>query len=576
MKNKELLGLYFASILNLLVMHYYILVFCRVEEATDSILWVDNLFGVVFDITIISAIVLLFVRRRLFLGLFITFLITWVWSMANILYSRFFHHYISLSAISQSSTLFDSFMLRNMTEGLVWTDFFMLLYCAGICYLYFLSRKKTYDISWKRLFIVWPTCLLITNFCCHLLFCLFTPGLASLSYYTHRLYVRHVDLLHSSAEPNWASFHRGSIRQIVIPNLYHAFSTTRLTDEQRIAIETEYKNHQERVSHSKASIDNKNIIFIIVESYLSVTSDLVVDNKEITPFLNSLKRDSAVYFNGLLTPNIEIGESSDGQFIYMTGMLPLKSEVTVTKAKNTELPGLAKILKNERIIKEAHMVIPTLPSMWEQEEMCHRYGFDHLYSSADYKEGKYWYLSDRQIFEYALEKNIAAPKPFLSVELTMTMHQPYTSPKDSLFIIEAPSLPEKYRNYLSTCHYTDQQIKWYFDKLKENGLYENSMIIIAADHHAHPSLFDMKENEITNDIPLYIVNGNINHANGWQGACNQLDIYTTILDIFGTKDDWRGFGHTLITNNYHHSVRKDLYSLSEQIILGRYFDNIKK
>ena len=576
MKNKELLGLYFASIFNLLIMHYYILVFCRVEEAIDSILWIDNLLGVVFDITIISAIVLIFVRGRLFLGLFITFLITWVWSMANILYSRFFHHYISLSAISQSSTLFDSFMLRNIMEGLEWADFFMLLYCAVICYLYLLSRKKTYDLNWKCLFIVWPTCLLITNFCCHILFCFFTPGLASLSYYTHRLYVRHIDLLHSSAEPNWASFHRGSIRQIVIPYFYHAFSTTKLTDEQRAAIETEYKNHQERVSPSKASIDNKNIIFIIVESYLSITSDLVVDNIEVTPFLNSLKRDSSVYFNGRLTPNIEIGESSDGQFIYMTGILPLKSEVTVTKAKNAELPGLPYVLKNERIIKEAHMVIPTLPSMWEQEEMCQRYGFDHLYSSADYKGGKYWYLSDQQIFEYALEKNIAAPKPFLSVELTMTMHQPYTSPKDSLFIIKDPSLSEKYRNYLSTCHYTDQQIKWYFDKLKENGLYENSIIIIAADHHAHPSLFDMKENEITSDIPLYIINGNINYTNGWQGTCNQLDVYTTILDILGTKDDWKGFGHTLITNNYHNSVRKNLYRLSEQIIMGRYFDNIKE
>ena len=112
--------------------------------------------------------------------------------------------------------------------------------------------------------------------------------------------------------------------------------------------------------------------------------------------------------------------------------------------------------------------------------------------------------------------------------------------------------------------------------LKENGLYENSIIIIAADHHAHPSLFDMKENEITSDIPLYIINGNINYTNGWQGTCNQIDVYTTILDILGTKDDWKGFGHTLITNNYHNSVRKNLYRLSEQIIMGRYFDNIKK
>jgi len=218
------------------------------------------------------------------------------------------------------------------------------------------------------------------------------------------------------------------------------------------------------------------------------------------------------------------------------------------------------------------MVIPTLPSMWEQESMCQRYGFDHLYSSADYEEGKYWYLTDRQIFEYALQKNMEAPKPFLSVELTMTMHQPYNEPKDSTFIIRDSSLTEKYRNYLSTCHYTDQQIKWYFGKLKEEGLYDNSIIVIVADHHAHPSLFEMKEEEISIDIPLYIINGGINNATAWDGRCNQLDVYTTLLDIVGTKNNWHGFGHTLITKDYHNSIKPELWTMSEEIVIGKYFN----
>jgi lipoteichoic acid synthase len=348
-------------------------------------------------------------------------------------------------------------------------------------------------------------------------------------------------------------------------------SKTELTEEQRTIIKTEYTDYQERVSDYTEKVKDKNLILIIVESYLSATSDLLVDGKEVTPFLNSLKHDSTVYYNGQMTPNITIGESSDGQFLYMTGMLPLRSQVTVTKAKYSELPGLPKILKQEGLIKEAQMIIPTLPSMWEQESMCERYGFDKLYSSADYQNGDFWYLSDQQIFEYALEKNKFARQPFLSVILTMTMHQPYIESMDPSFIVKDQSLTSKYRNYLSTCHYTDRQIKWYLEKLKKNGLYENSIIVIAADHHAHASLFDMKEDDLSSDIPIYIMHGNINKTTGWSGKCNQLDIYTTILDILGTKAPWKGLGHTLITNDYYDSIKPDIWTISEQIVIGNYF-----
>jgi lipoteichoic acid synthase len=458
-----------------------------------------------------------------------------------------------------------------MIEGLSWMDFYFVIMLAIMILIYSHTRKTNYMFNFWTSFLKWPAGLVIADILFHFAFCFLTPELRSFSYYKHRLFVRHVGLLHSSAEPNWSSFHRGSIRHILIPFIYQTFSNTELTEKQRTHIRKEYTNHQERISNTTIKVKEKNIIFIIVESYLSITSDLRVDGKEVTPFLNSLRHDSTTYFNGQLTPNITVGESSDGQFLYMTGILPLRSEVTVTKAKYVELPGLPKILKQEAIITEAQMIIPTLPSMWEQESMCKKYGFDHLYTSADYLNGAYWYLSDNQIFKYALEKNLTAKQPFLSVVLTMTMHQPYTSPMDPEFIVEKKSLTEKYRNYLSTCHYTDRQIQWYLEQLKKKGLYDNSIIVIAADHHAHASLFDMEEGDISSNIPLYIVNGNINQTTGWQGQCNQLDVYTTLLDILGVKGDWKGLGHTLINNNYHESIKPELFNMSEQIILGNYF-----
>lgn len=578
-KHKNTVGLYLLSIANLLVMHYYILLTCRLENYSDVVMWMDNLLGAVVDVTVVLAVALVLMWGRLRPALIATAIVTLLWAWCNVVYARFFHHYIPFSAIGQAGTLADGFMLSNVMAGVRSFDLVFVALAAIAVPLSVRCGRGRWAQAVPFLTAV-PASLIAADLLFHLLFCLVTPGMASAGYFKRRMMTRHFGLMHSSAEPNWSTFHRGCVRQLVVPNIWYAFSSMTLTDGQRAAIQAEYSDQAQRISPAGAQAAGKNIIFIIVESYLSATSDLKVmggaskREEEVTPFLNALKRDSTVYYNGQLRPNISIGESSDGQFLYMTGLLPLRSEVTVTKAKHASLPGLPKLLKEEGLIGEARMVIPTLPSMWEQERMCEQYGFDHLYSSADYEGGAYWYLSDRQLFDYAaaLDGNGGASQPFLSVLLTMTMHQPYTEPKDSTFIVDDPSLTEQYRNYLSACHYTDRQIAWYLGQLKAKGLYDTSLIIIVADHHAHPALFDMEEGELPTDIPLYIVNGGMSSATAWQGPCNQLDVYTTLLDLLGTKSAWRGFGHTLLTSDYHDSLKPALWTMSEEIVLGNYFE----
>ena len=97
-------------------------------------------------------------------------------------------------------------------------------------------------------------------------------------------------------------------------------------------------------------------------------------------YLNALKHDSTVYYNGHVQSNITLGESSDGQFIYMTGLLPLRSAITISKIRNNKLPSLPKVLAQKGL--RSIMIIPTLPSFWDQDKMCQQYGFDKLSSIA--------------------------------------------------------------------------------------------------------------------------------------------------------------------------------------------------
>ena len=150
------------------------------------------------------------------------------------------------------------------------------------------------------------------------------------------------------------------------------------------------------------------------------------------------------------------------------------------------------------------------------------------------------------------------------------MHQPYDAFTEHGFEVTDKSLPQFYKNYLNNCHYFDMQIGKYLETLKKEGLYDNSLIVIVADHDARPRYLDM-EGKISDDIPIYIINGGFDPSTAWDGECNQLDVYTTILDIMGVDSKWRGLGHTLLNKNYQNSVTEQTQELSDWITYSNYF-----
>ncbi|MCR4602496.1 MAG: LTA synthase family protein [Prevotella sp.] len=377
--------------------------------------------------------------------------------------------------------------------------------------------------------------------------------------------------------PNWAVFHKGFFRELILEPLLQN-SNIVLTAEQKEELEREYTEHSQRVTARTAPDSIKNIVFILVESYLAAPTDLVIDGKEITPNMNRLKRDSATYYNGHMHPNVSIGRSSDGQFIYMAGLLPLHSEITVSTAKNDTIIGLPEQMRELYPNMKSLTIIPSNPTLWEQKAMSASYGFDKLYSAQDYQKENNIdasnLLNDEMILSYASQKDSQNEEPFFSLILTMSMHIPYDTFIEHGFMITDNNIPQRYRNYLINCHYTDQQIGKYLDTLKERGLYDHSLIIVAADHEPDLRYLDMEGN-VSDDLPLFIINGGIKQTQAWDGECNQLDVYTTILDVMGIETQWRGLGHTLLTRNYQTSVTEDTKKYSDWIIRSNYLEHLE-
>ena len=564
----KLIALLCLCILNLLYMHNYIILTCQVEDVVEWTSWIDNLCRVCFDVWIILSLFLLFTRGRTNLSIIITFYITLIWAFVNILYSRFFYHYVSLSSIGETGAIIDPLVYKSVIAGINWADLyfpfiiivFHVIYRSSYC---FENNIKKY---FKRSIVLFVS-LFILNLVSHMIFCSLDPSLRYLSYFERRVGMRLFGQNHLLALPIYANFHNGSIKSLTIEAMLESHGNTKLNKEQRNLIEEELHNSRESLTNKK-EVKVRNVIFILVESYMSFVTDLTVDGREVTPYLNALKRDTTVYYNGKIHSNITMGESSDGQYILMTGILPLRSMITVSKAHRKPLPSLVKSLQTIGI-NESRMILPTSSSLWRQDDMCKQYGFTYLFASNDFPGKHEQTLTDKQVFELAEQKDsVLSKEPFFSMILTATMHQPYNKMVDSSFIVKDASLKPEMKSYLNLCHYTDNCIGHYLNSLKKKGLYDNSLIIITADHHAHNTEFDI---DVSSDIPLFIVNGNI-ASSAYRGFCNQVDIYTTIIDVLGIKDVWPGLGFSLLNESYVNSVTSRKWEVSEFLLQSDYFE----
>lgn len=576
-KNKYTL-LLLMSIFNLWVMHLYFALNGYIEHGPFSYSYFTNFCTLIIDISISLFVFLCLSQRRLRISLYLTYFLTLIWSFCNVFYGRFFYHYLTLSAIGQSGGLTDAVVIKSMIAGFRWSDVYYLI--SLLLFLYFVIHPKTKEVqlSWRKSLRIlsFPVISLLTILLIYSSYHIIKPETrGNIILYKFRL----TQLVFNPTKSrntylNETTYNAGVLRTI-LSELQEMIISHELTKEQRQNIIREYKHYDQRSTNHAINSQIKNVVFILLESFLSVSSDLVVNGKRVTPFLDSLKHEDDTYYNGFVHSNITCGESGDGQFIYMTGILPLRSKYVVGEAKNKTFPyALPKVLKKHMGINYAEIIVPSSLHVWQQENMNKVYALNHCYSKLQVNGNQGENLTDEEVFKLAKETDKIRNQPFFSMVLSISTHQPYNKVIDPYFILNDSSFSQGYKIYLNACHNVDTQIKKYIEYLRKEGVYDNSLIIITSDHSIHMDAIGM-EGKISTDLPLYIIHGNIDKGKAYSGSCNQLDVYTTILDILGIRSEWRGLGHTLLNGNYQNSVSSTTYDISEQLIMSDFFGRIK-
>ncbi len=295
------------------------------------------------------------------------------------------------------------------------------------------------------------------------------------------------------------------------------------------------------------SAGRDNLIVVIVESLNSWVVNLRLDGREVTPVLNALCADTSSIVGLHMRRQVKNGGSSDGHFMYNTGLLPLEQRAVAMVYPHAHYPTLVEALHRPVNVH----ICADPPALWNAEATAHTYGYSEFHGGRELKpllQPSQWQW-DKVILEAASRHLSRLRQPFVAQVVTLGMHEPYSRVDvPESWISRSGLYTLKVRNYLERVAVFDRELGLFIDRLRRQGLYDNSLIVVVSDHndfvdqepHGRPAI-----DPDGRDCVLLVLNSG--HGRRLEHVFGQIDVYPTLLDLMGANSyAWKGVGNSLL------------------------------
>ncbi|MGV2643016.1 sulfatase-like hydrolase/transferase, partial [Clostridium perfringens] len=384
---------------------------------------------------------------------------------------------------------------------------------------------------------------------------------------------------------------------------YYANRKETLTDAQKNEIKAWFDENKEDLPDNKykGMLQGKNVIALQVESLENFVIGKKVYGQEITPNINKLLKNS-LYFDNIKEQN-NSGTSSDCDIMVNTSILPVREGTTVFGYPWAEYNTLQKILKSKGYSTVS--THPEVPGNWNWAEVHKAFKADEIWDAHQFDQSEIIGLgmSDESYLRQVGERLKSQKQPFYTFLVTLTSHGPFDMPKDKQYLNLPEDLNENMLGaYFQSVRYTDEAIGEFINQLKEEGLLDNTVIMIYGDHGGVHKFYEdkIKDAPLEGDwwkddekeIPFLIYNPSINGETiSKEGG--QIDFLPTIAYLLGFNRDTfdsTAMGRVLVNTNRNASILNNgeivgnptpeekahlekSFNIADMIIQGNYFKN---
>ena len=339
-----------------------------------------------------------------------------------------------------------------------------------------------------------------------------------------------------------------------VRNFYITFLKPKKTDneEELSFLEEVYNTEITREEDSYTGLlKDKNLILLQLEG----VDDWLL-NEEDTPNLYRLMNNSINFTNHYSYYNGG-GSTFNSEFAVNTGFItPLSYTQNAYSFSKNDFPyTLAKLFKSQGYTVNAfHM---NTSEFYSRGTNYKNWGYDNYYGLVDmydYKNKEYE-LDREMILNEDFSNKMFENEKFVDYIITYSSHLPFTTEKgvckklvtmDTLESLGVEELPKDFvlptlseeecaRRQVKE---TDYMVELLLQKLEENGLMENTAIVVFTDHYLYTlsdqtilDKYKNTSNNLINHTSFYIYNNGENKRNV-KNVTSQLNILPTILNLF--------------------------------------------
>lgn len=358
---------------------------------------------------------------------------------------------------------------------------------------------------------------------------------------------------------------------------------TILRSQQLMASYPYIKEAKDKPSYFGAA-KGKNLIIVQLESFQNFPVGQSLNGQELTPVMNQLASEG-LYFPHIFQ-QIGQGNTSDAEFAVNTSIYPTGTVAMSTGFGSRELPGLPRLLNNHGYVTSTFHVNDV--KFWDRNKMYPALDFQHIYDKPYFTNDHFneFGPSDEELFRVGVEKlleNQQKQQLTYAHYITVSNHSPYRV-KDEFVKISLPPEMEGTHlgNYLKSVNYSDYALGTLVDRLKQQGLWDETVLVVYGDHFGiNPAEADAKlisstlgipyhERISRFNIPLIIHVPGLEKGKVVQQVGGQVDILPTVANLLGLSLDQEGFhtfGHDLL------NVDRNVIGMRYYLPTGSFFNN---
>lgn len=297
----------------------------------------------------------------------------------------------------------------------------------------------------------------------------------------------------------------------------------------------------------------KNLIMIMMESI-----DNAVVNEEVMPTLSYMKKNGWSFTERYSASNSG-GSTIATEFTSMTGLFyNNKDKKYVKNNYKYSLPN--QFVSHGYYVSSVH----ENHGMYYDRDILHKsLGFQNSYFLYDILENPNYYddsqiILNDEIYDAIIPKN--SDDHFMTFIITMAAHGPYTN-NSVCYDYDSNMTEKECLEYLAGK--TDDLLKVLLSRLEEDGLLDDTVIILYTDHQAYSynypdnylnSLKKIDNNYNIKSIPFIIYSNGISSEVYDDILVNDIDLLPTILNLFGIEYDPNYYLGTDLFSDLHKNL----------------------